>query len=94
MSEGGSTDHQGSKTLKKSLRNPLTGAQTSDIIKMSEGEQERKQISLETQDLMILLTENKREKIFGNLLTDFKIRDIINTNKGKDTLQTRKELTL
>jgi hypothetical protein len=44
---------------------------------LSEGEQERKQISLETEDLMILLTEIKREKDFGNLLTKVKIHDIL-----------------
>jgi hypothetical protein len=52
---------------------------------LSEGERERKQISLETQDPVILLTENKREKIFGNLLTNSKIYDTITTkDEGKE----------
>ena len=40
---------------------------------------------METADPMILLTENKREKIFGNLLTNHKIYDIIITkDEGKE----------
>jgi len=36
----------------------------------------------------------KLEKSLKNLLTNLKPYGIINTNKGKDTLQTRKELPL
>ena len=40
---------------------------------------------METQDPVILLTENKREKVFGNLLTNPKIYDtIITKDKGKE----------
>lgn len=63
---------------------------------MSEGEQARKQRSMETQDLMILLTENKREKVFGNLLTNPKIYDTI-TMKDKEkenSYKTRKDTAM
>ena len=61
---------------------------------MSGGARERKQISLEIQDPSPL-TENKREKIFGNSLTDPQNYGIINTKKGKENLlQTRKDTSM
>ena len=72
----------------------MTGTQTSDIMNMSEGEQARKQISLETQALMILLTENKREKIFGNLLTNSQNYDIITTKEREGHPTNQKGFTL
>jgi len=39
---------------------------------------------METQDPMILLTENKREKIFGNLLTNFQNYGTITTKERKE----------
>ena len=60
---------------------------------MSEGARERKQISLEIQDPS-LSTENKREKVFGNLLTNSKIRDILITqDEGKENPQKTRKAT-
>lgn len=63
---------------------------------MSEGERARKQRSLETQDPMILLTENKREKVFGNLLTNFQDYDIITTKdkEKENSYKTRKDTAM
>ena len=47
-----------------------------DLDAWAEGARERKQSSLETQDSSPM-TENKREKIFGNLLTNSKYCAII-----------------
>lgn len=51
---------------------------------------------METQDPMILLTENKREKIFGNLLTKAKIHDIITTKdeEKENSYKTRKDTAM
>lgn len=51
---------------------------------------------METQDPMILLTENKREKVFGNLLTNFKINDIITTKdkEKENSYKTRKDTAM
>lgn len=45
---------------------------------------------------MILLTENKREKIFGNLLTNFKIYDTITTKdkEKENSYKTRKDTAM
>lgn len=51
---------------------------------------------METQDPMILLTENKREKIFGNLLTNYKTHDIITTKdkEKENSYKTRKDTAM
>lgn len=48
---------------------------------------------METEDPMIFLTENKREKVFGNLLTNTKIHDIITTKTGEGKLHKPERIT-
>ena len=51
---------------------------------------------METEDPMILLTENKREKIFGNLLTNFQNYDTITTKdkEKENSYKTRKDTAM
>jgi hypothetical protein len=66
------------KNFDKSLKNPLTKSKSCAIIRMFQGDEENKKFS----------PQGKKHLTFSTICGR------INMNKGKDTLQTRKELTL